>query len=511
MISNIFGFVIRTSAFLRKEMVEILRQPRLILTLVLGPFLILLLFGIGYRVEAQPIEALFVVQPDNPFLNYLEDYTTDVNPLLHFAGVSDSLPEAQAELRDGEVDMIVVLPENPTARIRNSEQAVFELYHNEIDPFQIDYIEAFARIYIDEVNRRVLGAVAAEGQQEAGSVQDTIGATRQTATRMREAMEAGNSEEAIRERQRLAQNLDLLTLMLGSSTQLVAGMEEQFGEGESEAALVAQRLSEVREEVSALSELDPDQEDYSEEIEQARQIEEEFGELEDMLAEFRGVAPGVLVSPFRAEVQSISQAPLRLSDFYVPSAIALLAQHLAVTFAALSIVRERREGTIEVFQVSPLAPIEGLLGKYLSYFIFSTILMAILTALSVWGIQVPILGAWSSYALVLAALIFTSLGLGFVISLLANTTSQAVQYSMIILLASIFFSGFFLSLELLRPFVQVVSWLLPATYATQMLQDVMLRGVFTFDDTLLLLSLTVMGLALFVLAWLMLRRTMARR
>ncbi|HSM55266.1 MAG TPA: ABC transporter permease, partial [Candidatus Sulfomarinibacteraceae bacterium] len=118
---------------------------------------------------------------------------------------------------------------------------------------------------------------------------------------------------------------------------------------------------------------------------------------------------------------------------------------------------------------------------------------------------------WSSYALVLAALIFTSLGMGFVISLLANTTSQAVQYSMIILLASIFFSGFFLSLDLLRPFVRIVSWLLPATYATQMLQNVMLRGVFTFDDTLLLLSLTVMGLAFFVLAWLMLRRTMARR
>ncbi|HSM58198.1 MAG TPA: ABC transporter permease, partial [Candidatus Sulfomarinibacteraceae bacterium] len=394
MISNIFGFIIRTSAFLRKEIVEILRQPRLILTLVLGPFLILLLFGIGYRVEATPIEALFVVQPENPFLNYLEEYTTDVNPLLHFAGVSDSLPEARAELRDGEVDLIVVVPENPTESIRNSEQATFELYHNEIDPFQIDYVEAFARIYIDEVNRRVLSTVAEEGQQEAGSVQETAAVTRQTATQMREAMEAGSSAEAMRERQRLGRNLDLLTLMLGSSTQLVAGMEQQFGDGENQAALVAERLAETRERVNALSELDADQEDYSEEIAQARQIEEEFAELEDMLSEFRSVAPGVLVSPFRAEVEGISQAPLRLSDFYVPSAIALLAQHLAVTFAALSIVRERREGTIELFQVSPLAPIEGLLGKYLSYFVLAAILMAILTALSIWGIQVPILGAW---------------------------------------------------------------------------------------------------------------------
>jgi ABC-2 type transport system permease protein len=80
---------------------------------------------------------------------------------------------------------------------------------------------------------------------------------------------------------------------------------------------------------------------------------------------------------------------------------------------------------------------------------------------------------------------------------------------MIVLLASIFFSGLFLGLELLRPFVHVVSWMLPATYATQMLQDVMLRGTFTRPE--LLTALLLVGVSLFVLAWALLRRTMARR
>ena len=43
-----FKFLIRISSFLGKEMTEIFRQPRLILTLVLGPFLIMLLFGLAY-------------------------------------------------------------------------------------------------------------------------------------------------------------------------------------------------------------------------------------------------------------------------------------------------------------------------------------------------------------------------------------------------------------------------------------------------------------------------------
>ena len=510
MISRIFGFIIRTSAFLRKEIVEILRQPKLVLTLVLGPFLILLLFGIGYRAEAQPIRALFVIQPNSPFAANLEEYATGISPLLEYAGTSDSLVEAQAELRQGDVDMVVVLPEDPVETVRNSEQAVFELYHNEIDPVQIDYLEAFARIYIDEVNRRVLAAVAEESQAEAGSVQETASTTRQSATNMRQALEAGNVAQAQNEQEEMVRGLDLLTLMVGASSQLVGGMEQEFGGGENNPDSLAQELAALREDVSVMSELEEDDE-YDEEIEQLTEIEQQFGTLEESMSEFRSIAPGVLVSPFRAEVQNVTETPLRLSDFYVPSAIALLAQHLAITFAALSIVRERSEGTMEIFQVSPLSAIEGLLGKYLSYFIFAAVLLGILTLLSLYGIQVPMLGEWGPYALVLAALVFTSLGMGFIISLVAETTSQAVQYSMIILLASIFFSGFFLTLDLLRPFVQVVSWLLPATYATQMLQDVMLRGLFTFDDMLLLGTLTAMGMVFFILAWVMLRRKMTLR
>ena len=58
-IGAITKFIIRTSAFLGKEVAEVLHQPRLILTLVLGPFLILLLFGVGFRYQNPPLRALF--------------------------------------------------------------------------------------------------------------------------------------------------------------------------------------------------------------------------------------------------------------------------------------------------------------------------------------------------------------------------------------------------------------------------------------------------------------------
>jgi ABC-2 type transport system permease protein len=189
--------------------------------------------------------------------------------------------------------------------------------------------------------------------------------------------------------------------------------------------------------------------------------------------------------------------------------LALLLQHLAVTFGALSVVRERQTNTVELFRVSPISPGEVLVGKYASYLLFGGLLATLLTLLLVFVMHVPMLGNWLYYVLVIFLLLFASLGLGFVISLLSSTDSQAVQLAMLALLASVFFSGFFMALYLLLPAVRVVSWALPVTYGIQMLQQTMLRG--QTPSLLLLGSLLAMGLGLFVVAWFLLSRLMARR
>ena len=72
--------------------------------------------------------------------------------------------------------------------------------------------------------------------------------------------------------------------------------------------------------------------------------------------------------------------------------------------------------------------------------------------------------------------VIASQGLGFVLSALAQTESQAVQYAMITLLVSIFFSGFFISTDRLLPIAQSVSYLIPATYGIKALQEIAFWG-----------------------------------
>jgi len=184
-------------------------------------------------------------------------------------------------------------------------------------------------------------------------------------------------------------------------------------------------------------------------------------------------------------------------------------QHIAVTLAGLSIVRERQDGPIELFRASPVSAFQTLVGKFISYLLLTLVLGAILTALVVFGLGVPMLGDWGLYALVLVALLCASLSLGFFISLSARTDSQAIQSAMVILLASIFFSGFFLALYRLWQPVQAVSWALPVTYGINLLQSVMLRG--QLPNMLLIGALFLYAVVFFIIDWWRLDRVMARQ
>ena len=142
--------------------------------------------------------------------------------------------------------------------------------------------------------------------------------------------------------------------------------------------------------------------------------------------------------------------------------------------------------------------------KRLSYQFFEIILAGVITTLAVWLLKIPILGNLQDYALFGTVLIFTSLGAGFLISLISEIDTQAVQYSMFLLLASIFFSGFFMDLRLMREPITILAWSLPATYGIRMLQDVMLRG--SAVPVLVFLSFSGIGMVLFLIDWILLRK-----
>lgn len=498
--NSIMQFFIRIFAFVRKEIISILRQPRLVFSLILGPFLILLLFGIGYRDTPRALRTLFVVAEDSPMRPVVEEYANRLGQQIISQGIITDAAEADRRLRNHEVDLVVVVPTNPSAAVRNNEQAVFKLYHYEIDPYERTYIEILGRNYIDEINRIVLLTAADQGKAEARSLQGQISSAREAATAVRMALEAGNETDARTAGEQLNEDLDLLALATGAGLALLSGVDETTGADTIEA-----RMQTTQEMAGALS----SSATVAERTQAVATIEEELTEMDDLLTEYQSLDSQILISPFRAETLSITDTSLGSTDFFVPAVIALLLQHIAVTLAGLSIVRERQDGPMELFRASPISAFQTLVGKFLSFLILTLFLSAVLTALVVFALGVPMLGDWGSYALVVVGLLCASLSLGFFVSLSAQTDSQAIQISMVILLASIFFGGFFLALYHLWTPVQVVSWALPVTYGIELLQSVMLRG--QIPSAFLIAALFLYAFVFFLIDWWRLSRIMARQ
>ena len=218
------------------------------------------------------------------------------------------------------------------------------------------------------------------------------------------------------------------------------------------------------------------------------------------------VPPEVIASPTRPKLINLAPVQPSITGFYGPAALALVLQHMAVTLIALSIVRERASGAMDRFRSSPMRATEIVLGKVLAF----GLLGAGIAALSVWLLVsilgVPFLGSPLAIAVVLALLLVASLGLGLLISVVSDSERQAVQLSLLLLLASVFFSGFVIQIEEFNTAVRLGAYILPVTHGIQLLQDFMLDG--TTAHAWQLLALAGIAAAVLVGSWVMLWREM---
>jgi ABC-2 type transport system permease protein len=117
---------------------------------------------------------------------------------------------------------------------------------------------------------------------------------------------------------------------------------------------------------------------------------------------------------------------------------------------------------------------------------------------------VSIGGAGWMYVATVSLVLLASLGLGFVISSLSRTDSQAIQYAMLALLVSIFFSGFVIPLDRLLPPVHIVSFLLPSTYGIVALHDIVFRSA--PPEPLVMVGLAAYVLVISAFAWFFARK-----
>jgi ABC-2 type transport system permease protein len=216
----------------------------------------------------------------------------------------------------------------------------------------------------------------------------------------------------------------------------------------------------------------------------------------------------VISAPTAADVDNVAPSEPTVVQYFAPAVLALILQHLAVTLIALSVVREKNSGLFELFRISPITTAELVTGKLVAYGLFAGAVAAATIGLLVAGFHVPILAQPGWIALVAGLLVASSLGLGLVIAAVSDSEPQVVQLSLLVLLASVFFSGFVLAISEFSEPIRSLIYILPVANGIRLFGDFMFRGGTVAVWQLWLLA----GLSVAYIggAWLLLRRVMSR-
>jgi ABC-2 type transport system permease protein len=167
---------------------------------------------------------------------------------------------------------------------------------------------------------------------------------------------------------------------------------------------------------------------------------------------------------------------LKTADIMIPGLAGVILVFVGTMITSLGVVRERQTGTLEQLAVMPLRPRDVFLGKVAPYFAVAAVDLAIVIAAGVAIFGVPFRGSLGVFALGALLFLFVTLGLGVLISSVAQNQGQAIQLAFMITLPQVLLSGLIFPLSSIAVGVRWISYVLPLTYFNEISRGVMLRA-----------------------------------
>jgi len=181
--------------------------------------------------------------------------------------------------------------------------------------------------------------------------------------------------------------------------------------------------------------------------------------------------------PITSSTQVLYNSNMDDMVFIVPALAGILLQVLAVSLTAVAVVRERELGTIEQLLITPIRPIELMLGKMVPNVFVTAFGMLSVTVLGIFWFGVPFRGDPWLFAWLSLLFLVSGLGLGLLVSTVAQTQKQAQQITMLFMLLSMLLTGFIYPRAPMPPLVKAIGNLIPLTYFVRIVRGIFTKGV----------------------------------
>lgn len=197
---------------------------------------------------------------------------------------------------------------------------------------------------------------------------------------------------------------------------------------------------------------------------------------------------------------------LEMIDTIGPAVLGLVIFFFAFIVSAISFLREKTLGTLEKFMVSPLSRGEIISGYILGFSLMAIVQSATTLLIVVFVFGVPMRGSPITAFAVILLLGAGALALGSFVSNFARSEFQVVQFIPIVIIPQIVLCGVFWPVQSVPEFLRPISYVLPLTYASDALREIMLKGASAYDIIYDFLYLGIFFLVSFAAATAMLRR-----
>ena len=168
---------------------------------------------------------------------------------------------------------------------------------------------------------------------------------------------------------------------------------------------------------------------------------------------------------------------LRSRNYFVPGVLANIIFLVTLMLTALAIVREKEIGTMEQLMVTPLRPIELMLGKTLPFALVGLLDVVLITSVALLVFHVPFRGNPALLMLCSVLFLMTSLGAGLFLSTISHTQQQAMMANFFFTTPAFMLSGFAFPIRNMPLAVQYLTYLNPMRYFIDIVRGIFLKGV----------------------------------
>ena len=186
------------------------------------------------------------------------------------------------------------------------------------------------------------------------------------------------------------------------------------------------------------------------------------------------VRQGLLLS---AESRVWFNVDLKSQFYFVPGVVVNIIALVTLMLTAMAIVREKESGTMEQLMVTPIRPIELMLGKTLPFAAVGLLEVLMVTGAALLIFGIPFRGSMLLLLGCAAAFLLTTLGSGLLISTVSSTQQQAMMASFFFFMPAFMLSGFAFPIRNMPQAIQVLTYLNPVRYFMEIVRGIFLKGI----------------------------------